>query len=566
MQTSPSPLLDRSPDRRDHLVAVALTLLYLIWLIITQRQVGIPRDESIYFYAADRFSEWFQLLLDEGLAAFSRQGIDRGFAFNHEHPMLMKALFGLSHELLHKRWDLIGDPLLAYRLPTICFAAGLLWLCWRVAYRCGGRWAGLGALLALAMMPRLAFHARLACFDLPVTAMWFFAAWSFWSVLEGRRHLAVAGVTLGLAQATKLNTFFAPFTFALALALYLWRRKRHQLSWRSELRAQLRLFLLLGLITLVVFYLHWPWLYYDTFRRVGAYIGFHARHVHYPVDYLGTLYYAPPFPLHFPFLFSALTIPAGTLALGLWGSWRLLERARARPPQTLPLEGFILCNLMVPILVIALPNTPIFGGTKHWMPAMPFFAIAAGLAFAELVGALQRRWRRQGGTLAALVLLLLFFSESAWATASYSAHGPAYYNSIAGGPPGAAALRMPRNFWGYSSVELLPYLNKEAPKEPLVFWHNATGIAVHHYKRAGRLSRGVGNSGDWTGPYSEIAIYHDHREKRPEEADLWWGLGSEWPVEGFFIDGVQQIGLYHRSVARRRTKAREAAAAREIKR
>ena len=29
----------------------------------------------------------------------------------------------------------------------------------------------------------------------------------------------------------------------------------------------------------------------------------------------------------------------------------------------------VILNLVVPILIIALPNTPIFGGTKHWMPA-----------------------------------------------------------------------------------------------------------------------------------------------------------------------------------------------------
>ena len=36
-----------------------------------------------------------------------------------------------------------------------------------------------------------------------------------------------------------------------------------------------------------------------------------------------------------------------------------------------------------------------------------------------------------------------------------------FYGDMAGGPPGAAELGMPRNFWGYSTVKVLPAVNEK---------------------------------------------------------------------------------------------------------
>ena len=179
-------------------------------------------------------------------------------------------------------------------------------------------------------------------------------------------------------------------------------------------------------------------------------------------------------------------------------------------------------NALIPVLIIAWPTTPIFGGTKHWMPAMPYFAVLGGIGFVWLcegVRALRLpTWR--------FMLASALLAPGLWLTHEYGAHGPAWYNSVAGGVPGAAELRMPRNFWGYSSVEMIDWLNRSPRERRSVFWHNATGISVHHYRAAGWLDRRVSSTGDWTYPYAEWSLYHDHREKLPEEIYLWWAHGS----------------------------------------
>ena len=526
-----------------HLLAATLALLWLGWLCVSSPQVGIPRDESIYFYAADRFAEWWSRLGELGWGAFSSAEVRRGFTFNHEHPMLMKSLFGLSHQLLHVRWELISDPILAYRLPTMVMASLLVYFTVLLGAIWRGLWVGGIAGLLLMGMPRLFFHAHLACFDLPVTLMWFAITLAYLGALRQRRWIVGVGVVLGLGLATKLNTFFVPFTLlglSLCHLVHLSRARADALTWVKRYTWIALSMIILGL---GVFWVHWPWLYHDTINRMSAYIGFHARHVHYPVDYLGHLYHGPPFPVHFPLVFTALTLPVATLCLFSVGSVSVASAAWGRWRSRIagfPIELFMLVNVSVPVLIIAWPTTPIFGGTKHWMPAMPYLALLGGVGFVKLCAA----HRSLSTHRARFILAAILLTPGLWLTQEYGAHGPAWYNSIAGGAPGAAKLRMPRNFWGYSSVELLDWLNESPLTRRDVFWHNATGIAVHHYRRAEWLDRRVRSTGDWTYPYAAWSMYHHQREKLPEEVDLWWAHGTMLPVDGFFIEGVQQVGVY----------------------
>lgn len=550
----------RRPTRVDHLIGLVLTLGYLGWLVGTSLEVGVPRDESFYFYAADRAADWWIGLFDPEVESLSQAEIARGFEYNREHPVLMKSLFGLSHRLLHDRLGLFEHHMTAWRFPTMLMSALSLWLALLLGVMIRSRLAGVVAALSLAFLPRVFMHAHLACFDAPVMFMTLLIAYCFFRGARSRRWALASGVALGLGLATKLNTFFVPFTLLGVAIVDAWTYKRRTGSWRAPAgeRGPLTWYgwiagsmVVLGLL---VFFAHWPWLWHDTVDRLRFYVSFHARHVHYPVDYLGHLYFRPPFPVHFPFVFSALTIPVGIMVLGLVGvavatraAWAGLRAPPgADAPDRRSAEVFLLANLAVPFLVIALPFTPIFGGTKHWMPAMPFFAVLAGIGFDRVVTGLwpAAEGRRRLAYCVGLGAVMLL--PAAWATSTYGPHGPAYYNAIAGGPPGAAALGMPRNFWGYSTVTVLDALNEKTEKGALVWWHKATKWAIDAYQRDGLLRSDIRYTGDWTAPYSDWAVYHDQREKLPEELDAWRAYGTDWPVAGFWLDGVQIMSVYQR--------------------
>ena len=169
----------RMPSWSDHGIGAAIALVWIAILISTSTSVGVPRDESFYFHAADRSADWFERLADPDVRSVSRSEIDRGFKYNREHPVLMKNLFGLSHRILNERLGWIEDHILAYRLPTMVMAGLALWLAWLLGVMLQGRAAGFVAVVALACMPRLYFHSHLACFDGPVNFMWLLIAYTF---------------------------------------------------------------------------------------------------------------------------------------------------------------------------------------------------------------------------------------------------------------------------------------------------------------------------------------------------------------------------------------------------
>ncbi len=547
----------RLPRWRDHGIGLLLCVGYVALLAATNTDIGIPRDESFYIDAGDNAGRWWLNLTDPKVESLSKAQIDRGFRYNHEHPVLMKSLFGVSHELLVERWEWVDSHLLGYRLPTMVLAGCTLWLTYLLGLMVGGPLVGWAAALALAWMPRYFFHAHLACFDAPVTFTWLLVCYTYLRAARSRVWALASGVALGLGFATKLNIFFVPFALLLVAAVDTWRFKRTTGAWRAPAgeRGPLTYYSWIAVSMLVlgfvVFYVHWPWLWHDTLKRLGGYYAFHARHEHYPVDYLGTLYYRPPFPVHFPFVFAFVTLPIGVLVLGAIGLWRVVGDAIAdlkRPagPHRRAAELVLLVNLMVPFAVIAMPYTPIFGGTKHWMPAMPFLAVIAGVGASRLAEELfsVRRYALLGGVLATLMLL-----PGLHDTLRYGTQGPAYFNAVVGGPPGAAEVRMPRNFWGHSTASVLPFVDAEVERRAYVFWHKATLGSIRAYKRDGALRGDVRYTGDWTAPYSNWAVYHDQMEKLPEEVDVWRAYGTDWPVGGHFVDGVQLMSVYHRPAA-----------------
>ncbi len=535
---------------RASLFALLIAVFWIGVLTQTSRGVGMPRDESFYVVAADYAASWFVDVFNGDVDAFSQAEINRRdrFGWNWEHPVLMKSFFGLSKRILHDELGWVSSPLLAYRLPTM-FLAGLgMFLVFLLGRRLGGVLTGYLAQGFFAFMPRMFFHSHLACFDMPVTVIWLLVVFTFIKARFDGRWIVPAGVTLGLGFATKLNIFFLPFAllgYAILEILALWRTERTQARWLIRRYAWIGgAFIVIGG---AVFFAHWPLLYHDAIGQIRRYIEFHARHVHYPVDYFGVLQYRPPFAIHFPLIMTLVSVPIVTLGLGLVGvsiAVRKCWSARAvQWSEPTVIAGQALVSIVVPLFIIAMPNTPIFGGTKHWMPAMPFLALLAAWGLVHGLRNLPK-WMQGRAQKTGLIVLLL--STPLWATHTYGTHGPVYYNGVIGGPPGAADLGLSRNFWGHSTQTILPIINEHAEKSALVFWHKATQRSVRAYKDEQQLRKDVRYTGDWTAAYSDWSVYHTQREKLPEEVDIWRAYGSPWPIGGAYVDGLEIMSVYRR--------------------
>ncbi|HEX6765378.1 MAG TPA: hypothetical protein VF103_07875, partial [Polyangiaceae bacterium] len=109
-------------DRWDALVAALLGGSYLTLLLGSVENLGYTRDEGFYFQAAGTLESWMDVVSARGSEAFGRTIVDPYFSVNHEHPLLMKLLFALSHRFLHDRWGIFTEAGTSYRFPGMAMA------------------------------------------------------------------------------------------------------------------------------------------------------------------------------------------------------------------------------------------------------------------------------------------------------------------------------------------------------------------------------------------------------------------------------------------------------------
>ncbi|MEY4579843.1 MAG: hypothetical protein RL701_4546, partial [Pseudomonadota bacterium] len=290
MSTQPAPLGERFGSQtslRDHAVGLALSCAYFMLLLRTADAIGLARDEGIYVHAADRYAGWLELLWRAPREALTRATIDAAFAVNHEHPPLMKLLFGLG-QLLQSHTHVFGTDSLGYRAAGMLSASLLLWLIYIFGTRLYGRSAGLFAALTYALLPRPFYHAHLNAFDVPITCASTLVIYAYYRSLESRWFALWTGVAFGLALWTKHNSWLLPGLlgahFAVCAALELRSRRAHKT----------RRFTLIpyGLLAMAWFgppllYGGWPWLWYDTSARLHEYVEFHLHHAYYNMEYFG---------------------------------------------------------------------------------------------------------------------------------------------------------------------------------------------------------------------------------------------------------------------------------------
>jgi hypothetical protein len=387
--------------------------------------------------------------------------------------------------------------------------------------------------------------------DLPETTLWFATAYAFWrSVGSGgdrprsARWAGATGLLFGASLAIKHNGWFLlPLIFACWLAAALpasIREGPRALSARFPLA-----FLAMVALGPLVLFATWPWLWHEPFLRLRAYLAFHLNHENYPWMYLGTLIRQPPFPVSYPFVVTALTVPAAILVAMAGGLFQsLLRIARALHGHaegvSLPTEILLSANALFPIALIAWPTVPHFGGVKHWMPAMPFLALLGARA---LISAGRNLWPGRPGLVAG-ALAALAFIPGAWQVAHTHPFGTAAWNELAGGAGGAASMGMQRQFWGDNMVAILPELNDHAAPGARVWFQEATWLAVKQYQRDRRLRADLA----WAnGPEeADISVWHYHEEFRDKEFRTWTEFGSERPVFGAYLDEVPLIQVYAR--------------------
>ncbi|MBI3179398.1 MAG: hypothetical protein HYZ27_07030 [Deltaproteobacteria bacterium] len=305
--------------------------------------------------------------------------------------------------------------------------------------------------------------------------------------------------------------------------------------------------LLIGPLLLYLFY---PYGWHAPFQRLAAYYAYHLRHEHYPVEYFRELFTGPPFPVSYPFVMSGITIPLvvlapGVLGLAMWAvqgiaATRRAIRRMAPPPRPAIATWLIVLSVLIPPAIIAHPSVPIFGGTKHWMSMMPFFAILAAWVIIE--AARQLTTLLPGGRVLAAVMIAVATVLPTMETASTHPYGHTYYNELVGGHQGGARLGMPRTFWGGDARALLPILNEKATIGASVFTHRMNLDSFRAYQTDGLLRGDLRFAADLR--RADWALINHQREYQDAEYKVWALTGNKRPAASLMFDGVPIVSLY----------------------
>ncbi len=238
-------MTDAPPQPRDPIIAtvgLALAFALLAWL-----RIEIPSkpyfDETHYLPAA-------------------RALLDGGAFLNREHPMLGKELLAIGMALF-------GDNPLGWRIMPLLAGTLALFASTRAMWHAShDRFASLAFGLLIATGFHLFVHARIGMLDIFMVAFLTLAAWQFTAAIRepetGRWRLAVTGVALGLAMASKWNA--VPLAMIPGLAFLAARfsagRQHLIVSTRGIPVPGISLveaFLWLGIVPLLAYSLtHWP--------------------------------------------------------------------------------------------------------------------------------------------------------------------------------------------------------------------------------------------------------------------------------------------------------------------
>lgn len=550
-------------ERVDRCIAIALFVGYVGLLLATSSTLGYARDEGFYFHAARAYRGWFDLLLERPFDALRRENVDRFFAVNHEHPAFMKLGFMLAHKVLYEELRVFSEPGTAYRFFGMLVSALGVAVIFAWGARVSGRTAGLVAALSFACMPRVFYHAHLACFDIPIAALLVTTAYAYARSLESNAlpWVLLTGLLYGIALNTKHNAWLLPFALGVHSVLL---QGRGTLALIRARRSPLPLgFVALVTLGPIVFFVGWPWIWFDTVPRLVEYVQFHREHDYYNMEFLGQTYWKPPLPRAYAWVMTLSTVPLVTLLL--FGAGVLVSGTTAlrsfvgarRDESRVSLHGVQGSTLLwgLAVLVNYAPwwssQTPIFGGTKHWMTAYPFLCLIAGRGFSALLSAsrdllststlrAQPIVERGVGPVAAACVLL----GPAVMTATSHPWGLTFYTPLVGGAAGAATLGLNRSFWGYTTGVAAEFLNERARPNAAVYLHDTAVPSWEMLRDDGRVRDDL--RGTLAIQASDLALYHYEPHMSRVEYQIWMDYGTTTPSFIGSYDGVPVLWVYER--------------------
>lgn len=256
-------------------------------------------------------------------------------------------------------------------------------------------------------------------------------------------------IFLALSLGTKFNVLFLPFI--LLPFLYV---RREDLKFKKKLLLAL---LILPIISLLIFFLSWPYLWFDPINRIINIFSFY-KEIGTGIQFQPESFYLFGFNTY-PIQWIIFTTPPLVLLLTLFGILSVWVNKKMRNGVTL----LWFLWLVVPILRVSMPGTSLYGGIRQIMEFIPALALLTGLGVWQIL-----EWfRSKKIKLAIKFLILLAFIFPILILFKLHPYQNVYFNFLIGGLQGAQTQNFPSwgNSFGSAYKEGIEWINANAPKD-----------------------------------------------------------------------------------------------------
>jgi hypothetical protein len=424
---------------RKHYVDILAVLLiagFLISGILTLHEYSINWDESLgNMFFAERYQYYFRtfdiryLDFNTPLPYLSSLPLNLFAPTIRYNPIAFPPIFDISSSismhLVSYKLHLL-DPVDAYHLPIILYAAFFLCILYCFLSKRVGKPTALMTIAFMAFFPRFYGDMHFNGKDIPETISFGLSLITYlrWYEKKTWGRTFVAGLAFGLALAMKINALFLPLIWVLGV--WQFKRIKKEEFWRTVSQ-----FILQHVIMIVmafhVFLLTWPYLWSDPNRIIiyfRTYITQGDRVIQaYSWNFKPLLMVLTMSPEIFVIFFLA--------GIG-FAIWRLVKDRD-------PLLRLFLVWCFVPLIRICLPGMVNFDGIRHFLEFLPAACFLAAYAIRSLATLLSKKkaWMKLAtgsivGVLFVTNILLIFIR--------YHPYEYLYYNSFIGARKNAGKI------------------------------------------------------------------------------------------------------------------------------